>query len=281
MLCTAHAIASSDTFSVFFRTNESVLTEGVRNQLDGAIYNGAISYSDAIWLIGYADEVGSIQGNLRLSRARASTVKTYLVKSGFRPAQITLVEGKGKAGARETLNGDGYPRDRRVDIVKAPMPVAQALPVEAPPPPVNPIVPPPAPPAAPVAIDLGKVATGESIKLENIYFEAGRHYFRTGAYKTLEALYQSLKDNPTVRIKIEGHVCCTPETDIDGEDVDTHKLELSVNRALEVRKYLIQKGIAADRMEYEGFGRRRPVFKEELTEDQAVANRRVEVRVIN
>lgn len=280
LLVSSYAMANNDTVSVFFRSNESTLTEGMQQQLDNAIYNDAISFKDPLWLIGYADEVGNAAGNLRLSKARAATVKAYLIRSGYRPDKITLVTGKGNEAALRTAEGKGYPRDRRVDIVKAPAAPEPEVVVASPPPPPPVVIPPP-PPPKPVAppINLGKMKKGESIAL-SIYFAAGRHMFRTGAKEVLETLHQSLTDNPSVRIKIEGHVCCTPVEDVDGEDLDTHTFDLSVNRAKAVRDYLIERGIAANRLEYEGFGGKRPVVTPERTEDDAMRNRRVEVRVI-
>jgi outer membrane protein OmpA-like peptidoglycan-associated protein len=274
------ALAGSDTFSVFFRTNDSKLSQGMERRLDDAIYKGAISDKDAIWLIGYADEVGGVEENLRLSRARAKRVKSYLVRSGFRPERITLLEGKGKEGAHEIFFGEGYPRDRRVDIVRAALPPAPEPVVEVvkptPPPVVEKAksVPPPPP------IDVSKVAVGESIKLDNIYFVGGSHRFMPNSLPTLDDLYESLKDHPNVRIKIEGHICCFPNNQGDGMDFDTNTPELSLNRARAVRDYLIGKGIAAERMQVEGFGRRKPIYNIEQTEEQMQANRRVEIRIL-
>jgi outer membrane protein OmpA-like peptidoglycan-associated protein len=47
-----------------------------------------------------------------------------------------------------------------------------------------------------------------------------------------------------------------------------------------VRDYLVKRGIDSSRLEYEGFGRRKPIVKVEMTEQEAILNRRVEVRVI-
>lgn len=279
-LCFGSAVlAGSDTFSVFFRTNESMLSDGMQRRLDDAIYKGAISDKDAIWLIGYADEVGGVEENLRLSRARAKRVKSYLVQSGFRPERITLMEGKGKEGAHEILFGEGYPRDRRVDIVRAALPPAPEPVVEAPKPAPAPVIEKPRL-APPPPIDVSKVAVGESIKLNNIYFVGGSHEFMPTSLPALDELYQSLKDHPDVRIKIEGHICCFPNDQGDGMDFATHTPELSLNRARAVRDYLISKGIATERMQVEGFGRRKPIYNLEQTEEQMQANRRVEIRIL-
>lgn len=281
--------AGKDTFSVFFRSNESILTEGIQRQLDNALYNGTLTDKDGIVLVGYADEVGGEAENLRLSRARAAAVKAYLIQSGFRSNQITLIEGKGKLGSRATPDGAGFPRDRRVDIVKAEVNIAEAAAVpnvpESPKPPVAAPHAPKAPespaaaPLAPTSIDVSTIPLGEPFRLDNIYFEGGTHEFKSGSYPTLDALVRSLKQHPNVRIRIEGHVCCT-KGDADGLDEQTHKNELSVTRANAVRNYLIKKGIAPSRLEYEGMGRRVPVYPIEHTEDEAQANRRVEIRIL-
>jgi outer membrane protein OmpA-like peptidoglycan-associated protein len=96
----------------------------------------------------------------------------------------------------------------------------------------------------------------------------------------LEDLYQSLKDHPNVRIKIEGHICCFPSDRGDGMDFGTNTPELSINRARAVRDYLISRGIATERMEVEGFGRRQPIYTIERTEEEMQANRRVEIRIL-
>ena len=267
LCCAQCARAAGDTFSVFFRSGESLLTEGIRHQIDDAIYLGALSDRDAVALIGYADEVGRGDSNMRLSKARALAVKRYLVQSGFRPERITLLVGKGKSGARTNTGGEGYPRDRRVDVVRTAMPQDET---KAPPQPDK---------AQAVAIDLSHVSAGESIRVENIYFQPGRHYFQPQSEAALNALCKSLTEHPDVRIRIEGHVCCTYGEN-DGLDEDVNLYNLSETRAQAVKSYLIRKGIAAERLEAAGMARRQPIYREEHTDAEMQANRRVEIRVL-
>jgi outer membrane protein OmpA-like peptidoglycan-associated protein len=127
--------------------------------------------------------------------------------------------------------------------------------------------------------DLSTVSVGELLVLDKIYFYPGRHIFREISYEALETLYSMLMKNPDIRIRIEGHVCCTPGQ-ADALDEDTYKNELSINRALAVRDYLVKRGIAANRLEYTGFARQHPVVDPETSEEEADRNRRVEIRVI-
>jgi outer membrane protein OmpA-like peptidoglycan-associated protein len=129
-------------------------------------------------------------------------------------------------------------------------------------------------------IDISKVAVGEAILLENIYFYAGRHIVRRESDEALNALVEALKANPKTKIRIEGHVCCVPASAKDALDDDTGREELSINRASVIRDYLIAHGIQADRLTYAGFGHTRPVIPIERTEDDANRNRRVEIRVV-
>lgn len=68
-------------------------------------------------VIGYADTVGSTNGQDRLSLRRANTVRDELVRDGIDPSVIKT-EGRGKLEP-EVLTGDQVtnPRNRRVRIV--------------------------------------------------------------------------------------------------------------------------------------------------------------------
>jgi len=68
-------------------------------------------------VIGYADTVGSTEGQDRLSLRRATTVRDELVRDGVDPEAIKT-EGRGKLEP-EVLTGDQVknPRNRRVRIV--------------------------------------------------------------------------------------------------------------------------------------------------------------------
>ena len=79
-----------------------------------------------------------------------------------------------------------------------------------------------------------------------------------------------LEDFPELRIKINGH------TDSIGDDASN--LQLSEARAKAVLEYLVQKGIAFERLRSEGFGETRPVADNESEEGRRL-NRRTEFEV--
>ena len=88
----------------------------------------------------------------------------------------------------------------------------------------------------------------------------------------LDKLKKLLNDNPTLRIRINGHT--------DNVGTDNDNLNLSANRAKSVYEYLIQKGIAASRLEYKGFGESKPVATNDTAEGRQ-ENRRTEFELLN
>ena len=67
-------------------------------------------------LAGYTDNVGSVDYNLRLSRDRAMSVKTYLVSKGVQDAQVQA-EGYGKANPiASNKTAKGRQTNRRVEF---------------------------------------------------------------------------------------------------------------------------------------------------------------------
>ena len=271
LACCTPALASSDTLSIYFPLNSSVLTEEATQQLDAAIYKSAISESHPLQIIGYADVTGSEAYNLRLSNLRAISVKRYLLQSGFRPERITLVIGKGEEQSSKGRESD--PTTRRVDLVRTHATAS----IELPQPPATP---PPVTQRTVSNTDISIVAVGELLVLDKIFFEPGRHFFLESSTKALDDLSATLKAHPKVKISIEGHVCCTPGT-ADGMDEDTHKSELSVNRAIAVRNYLLRKGIAEHRLEFKGLGGSQRLVWPEHTDEDMSQNRRVEIRIID
>lgn len=91
---------------------------------------------------------------------------------------------------------------------------------------------------------------------------------RPGAESVLNNVAATLRQNPNVRVNIEGH------TDAVGSN--EYNLGLSQRRADSVRSYLMSRGISGDRMRTAGYGEERPVATNETDQGRAM-NRRVEI----
>jgi len=275
----AHAQRATDTFSLYFDLGVPKLNNKEKKKIDLLIYNDKIVTGSHVMIVGYTDYLGTEGYNQNLSIQRAQNVKDYLVKYGLNAEDIKMCVGKGEVHRQGMTDKTGYPSDRRVDIVvnnkiKRNESDGNLTDSKKPKKPVN-------EKAAISSIeDLKKLKPGSVFLLQYVYFPPDRHVIKPESVGTLEKLYHVLKDNPSIKISIEGHVCCiSPEAD-DAWDIDTHEATLSLNRAKEIYNYLVNKGIDRQRLQYMGFGKKRPVVVNEITEDDAEKNRRVEIRII-
>jgi outer membrane protein OmpA-like peptidoglycan-associated protein len=81
-----------------------------------------------------------------------------------------------------------------------------------------------------------------------------------------------MRDNPTIRLEIQGH------TDTDGK-ADLN-LELSRHRAEAVRTYMIAAGVEGERLRAIGYGGDRPIA-DNASEAGKAQNRRIELRLLD
>ena len=275
ILVPAFGQRATDTFKLYFDIGIATLNNGIENKIDALIYNDKIISGSKVMIVGYADFLGSEGRNKDLSMKRAENVKKYLVKYGLNPDDITLCEGKGKVERNGVKDKDGFPSDRRVDIVMNNR-TRKKTPATKPKPQLLKDT------IARVANieEINHLKAGSVFLLKNVYFPSDRHTIMPDSYETLEKLFQVLQANPNLKISIEGHVCCIKNAP-DALDIETNEPTLSVNRAKEIYNYLIGRGIDAKRLKYSGFGRSRPIVPVEITDEDREKNRRVEVRIID
>ena len=109
-----------------------------------------------------------------------------------------------------------------------------------------------------------------AFKLDKVYFNLGESLVLRESYEQLDQLAAYLKAHPGLKISIEGH------TDNQGDPAANRKL--SLERAFNVRKYLVEKGVEGNRIRFKGYGSSRPVSAND-TEENRSRNRRVEYKI--
>jgi outer membrane protein OmpA-like peptidoglycan-associated protein/Tol biopolymer transport system component len=87
---------------------------------------------------------------------------------------------------------------------------------------------------------------GSEIVLANIFFDRNKAELKRESLVELANLMEYLNKNKSIKIEIGGHT--------DTRDEDAKNLELSTRRAKVVYEYLIQQGIASNRLSYKGYG---------------------------
>lgn len=98
------------------------------------------------------------------------------------------------------------------------------------------------------------------IDLPNIFYDFAKFDLRPESMVALDKLVETLNDNPSITIELGSH------TDAVGSDVDNQVL--SQKRAQSVVNYLIEKGIAADRLVAKGYGKTVPKTVDEKMAEQ-------------
>ncbi|MCC6461051.1 MAG: OmpA family protein [Saprospiraceae bacterium] len=113
--------------------------------------------------------------------------------------------------------------------------------------------------------------SGQTIKMEQLRFEADSASLTTDALPTLDELYDFMMENGDIVIEIGGHTNSTPP--------DEFCDRLSTARAKSAAEYLIAKGVAAKRVVYKGYGKRQPITSNATAEGRK-KNQRVEIKIL-
>lgn len=268
LLQTSSAHSQTDSFSVYYHTGISTLSEAQKQRLDSLLYDSHLHGQSLIYIRAYADEPGTNTLNNTLASSRAKTVADYLITSGINPAQLAQVAGFGN----KVHTGSDY-HQRRADILithsATPIPIAASVQEKKD----------TLPPRPRSLRDLKTMKPGEMMVIENLQFKVSTDSFEKVSFPILKELADVLHDFPGVSIRLEGHICCGSKA--DSSKWLTLGYELSLSRARAVLKYLTRHGISYTRLSCAGFGFSRPKVYPEQTQEDMYLNRRVEIRVVS
>ena len=119
---------------------------------------------------------------------------------------------------------------------------------------------------------LGSEELGSLIRLKNVFFNTGSAELKDDSKYELNDIAGLLKKNPNVKIEVGGH------TDSVGDPSSNQTL--SESRAISVKNYLMNKGVAGSNMSAKGYGQISPVDSNETPEGRQ-NNRRTELKIIS
>ncbi|MBP7408434.1 MAG: OmpA family protein [Flavobacteriales bacterium] len=117
-----------------------------------------------------------------------------------------------------------------------------------------------------------KIEVGRSYRVNDIKYATSSADITKSSEYILDELITFLKENPSVKIRIEGHT--------DNVGSTQENMVLSNDRAFTVMGYLQDKGIPAGRLSFKGLGPTKPL-KPNDTPDGRAANRRTEFVIVS
>jgi outer membrane protein OmpA-like peptidoglycan-associated protein len=133
-------------------------------------------------------------------------------------------------------------------------------------PPAPPAAPPKPAPAPPAAAATPAAAPGQGqIAFDDVQFDLDQSTLRPDAIVVLQRALNVLRQNPGLRIQIEGHA--------SEEATAEYNLALGARRADTVRDYLVSNGIDAARLQTVSYGELRPKYDNSREETRRL-NRR-------
>lgn len=115
------------------------------------------------------------------------------------------------------------------------------------------------------------IEVGQSVDIDNIYFELGKASLKAESYRSLNALIEFLNEYQNVRVEIGGHTDDTGSLNVNER--------LSQERALAVAEYVVSNGIPAHRVVSKGYGPSKPKASNRTAEGRA-QNRRVDFTIM-
>lgn len=109
------------------------------------------------------------------------------------------------------------------------------------------------------------------LRLKNIHFKTGSSELTDDSKYEIDNVVAAMNKYPNISAEISGHTDNVGEADMN--------MNLSQARAAQVKEYIVQKGISADRLNAKGYGQTRPVESNETSEGRAM-NRRIEFKIL-
>lgn len=121
-------------------------------------------------------------------------------------------------------------------------------------------------------LNRSSIKQGQTIEIKNLMFRADSAKIEASSYEVLNDIYGFLVTNNDVVIEIGGHTNGIPD--------DDYCDRLSTARAKAVAEYLVDKGVNPSKVQFKGYGKRKPIA-DNKTKYGRDKNQRVEIKILS
>jgi outer membrane protein OmpA-like peptidoglycan-associated protein len=112
--------------------------------------------------------------------------------------------------------------------------------------------------------------TPRTYTFEDVHFDFDRYTLRPEATRVLDEAVNALRQDPTLRVLVEGHTCNIGTAE--------YNLALGDRRSNAVKDYLVSRGVTADRLQTVSYGEEKPKY-DNAREETRRLNRRAALTV--
>ncbi|MBF6609147.1 MAG: OmpA family protein [Flavobacterium sp.] len=244
--------SSAQQLEVYFDFDKHTLNAQAMRELNA--WAGKNQHVEVSKIYGYCDWKGSSSYNDTLSLKRVDEVYNFLRNSGIKVLADYEMIGFGKDFEQEK---DQW-ANRKVVVHYSDKPRTAITTIDS----------------TSLGGKIKRSKNGDKIKLENINFFNMSARVVPQSQPVLYELLCAMQENPSLKIEIQGHICCQTEGDND-------LTYLSTQRAKIIYNYLVRKKIDRKRLSYKGYGNTQPIYPiPEKNEEERDANRRVEILIV-
>lgn len=263
-----NSITQKDVNEIFlpsdeiFRDASSLIKPDIYSELDRIVGILNIEINSRWRIEGHMDSQGETSINRKLSQDRARALYDYFITKGIDGSRLRIYGLGDNFPIGNNNSEEGRQLNRRIMLIKERSLTG-----------TEPLQP---------SVDSTDVSNDTSIKSVEIFsqfilrgddtFDSNASSIRESAKFLLGEIVKYLQEQPETKWKVEGYT--------DNQGSVTFQKKLSSDRAKAIYEYLIQNGISANRLTYEGLGNASPIANND-TEEGRSTNRRVLIVKIN
>lgn len=265
-LCFSTLVFSQEKFEIFFDFNKDIPNE--KSALELQKWMTENDHAQVLKIYGYCDSVDDNSYNKELALKRIQSTLKTLTENKIQISKSIELIPFGKDFKRSLIQEENRKVTLFYELLKLPVNKIgnEEIPSTGD---VNAKI---ERERATLASKFAKAKVGDIITVENIYFQLDTDKIIDKSRPILNELYEIMRKNPKLKIRINGHICCNVEA--------TNSI-LSSQRAIAVKAFLLEKQIHFYRLSYKGYGSTKPIYEiPEKSEKERLANRRVEIEIV-